>query len=107
MKLITKEIQGLLPALYTNEERDPTEIKVPLKIFDPSGRYTFFVTEFDGEDTLFGYCVSPLGPDCDELGYASLSEIQSVRNRLGIGMERDIHWNPETTLRQVLDGETR
>lgn len=50
--------------------------------------------------TLFGYCISPLGPDCDELGYASLAEIESVRNRLGLGLERDTSFRP-TTLGEI------
>lgn len=107
MILLTEEIKRLLPPLYANEDRNKADIKVPLKIFDPGGRFTFYATEYDGEDTLFGFCRSPLGEDCDELGYASLVELQSVKNTFGIGMERDINWNPETTLEQVLKGDKR
>lgn len=103
MELLPEEVRSLLPALYTNDGKDPNEVKVPLKIFDPSGRFTYYATEFDGEDTLFGFVCSPLGPDCDELGYMSLNEIQETRGAFGLSMERDIHWNPETTLKQVLD----
>ena len=58
--------------------------------------------EFDGEDTLFGYMVSPLGPDCDELGYASLAELAGVRNRMGLGIERDLYWDPTTPLTKAV-----
>ena len=37
-----------------------------VKFFAPGSRYTFYVTEFDGEDTLYGWWVSALGADCDE-----------------------------------------
>jgi len=107
MLLIPEDIKRLIPPLYTNEDLAPESIKVPLKIFDPGGRGTWYITEFDGEDTLFGFCCSPLGSDCDELGYVSLEELQSVKNRFGIGMERDINWNPGTTLKQVIEGEKR
>jgi len=107
MDLIPPEIKTLLPALYTNDGKDPNEVKVPLKIFDPSGRFTYYATEFDGEDTLFGFVCSPLGPDCDELGYMSLNEIQETRGAFGLEMERDIHWDPTTTLHQVLEGSRR
>jgi hypothetical protein len=63
-----------------------------VKFFFPAGRYTFYATEGEeqGDDILFfGYCVSPLGPDCDEWGYTALSELQSVHVR-GLSMERDI-----------------
>jgi hypothetical protein len=42
-----------------------------VKFFGPGSRYTFYVTEFEGEDTLYGWWVSGLGADCDEWGYAS------------------------------------
>ncbi|HET8797640.1 MAG TPA: DUF2958 domain-containing protein [Thermoanaerobaculia bacterium] len=67
---------------------------VVVKYFFPAGRYTLFVTEaeVDGEDVrLFGYCLSPFGADCDEWGYASLAELQSVRVR-GLAIERDLHF---------------
>jgi hypothetical protein len=78
---------------------------VVCKFFDPCGRYTFFVTEGepvsdhrgpvlteDGEPEwdFFGYCLSPLGEDCDEWGYVTLSELRSVRGHLGLGIERDL-----------------
>jgi hypothetical protein len=49
-------------------------------------------TPAGGDWELYGYCISPLGPDCDEWGYASLNELATVRNRLGLGIERDLHW---------------
>jgi len=69
------------------------DAKVVVKYFFPAGRYTFYVTEAepDGDDwLLFGYCISPLGPDCDEWGYASLAELSSVFVR-GLAIERDLH----------------
>jgi hypothetical protein len=98
MKLMTKEIAKVLPKLGATEGVPMGERKVPLKFFDPCGRYTFYVLEWDGEDTFFGYVVSPLGEDCDEFGYASLAEIAAVRNRLGLGIERDKLWDPKTLL---------
>lgn len=106
MELLTKEIAEKMPKLYANEDKKPEDVKVPLKLFDPCGRYTFYATEFDGEDTLFGYCVSPLGEDCDELGYASLQELRETKNSFGLGIERDKFWKP-TTLAEVMDGSKR
>ena len=102
MKLITKEIEMTLPPLYSQENvSDPVAV---IKIFDPCGRYTFYVLEgqreSDGDIRLFGFCVSPLGPDCDEFGFASLRELESVRGPLGIGIERDLYFKP-TPLSQI------
>ena len=43
------------------------------KFFNPYGRGpwdTLYITEFDGEDTLFGYCISNVGDAFDEWGYS-------------------------------------
>ena len=75
-----------------------------IKFFDPCGRYTFFVLEarreLDGDLLLVGFCVSPLGPDCDELGYVSLSQLESVLGPLGLGIEREHYFQP-TPLSEV------
>jgi hypothetical protein len=42
----------------------------------------------------------------DELGYSSLDEIAALRNRLGLGIERDLWWEP-TLLSKVREGEAR
>lgn len=93
MNLMPKEIAKNIPTIGAQDGKGEDAV-VYLKIFDPCGRLTFFATEFDGEDTLFGYMISPLGPDCDEWGYSSLSELQSVRNPLGLPLERDRSFNP-------------
>jgi len=66
---------------------------VPLvRIFDPAGAATWLLTELSegvegGADILFGLC--DLGFGYPELGYVSLTELEEVRGRLGIGLERD------------------
>ena len=102
MQLMTPEVAKLLFGDMETAEV-PAEKKIcPVKFFDPAGRYTFYAIEYDGGDRLFGYCVSPLGPDCDEWGYASVSEMQAVRNRFGLGIERDLHWRPGPIPPEVL-----
>ena len=93
MKLLTAKNKKDLPALYTQDGKGSDAVAV-VKFFDPSGRYTFYATEYDGEDTFFGYAVSMFGEDCDEYGYASLSEMQGEKGRFGLGIERDRHFTP-------------
>ncbi len=45
---------------------------------------------------IFGLC--DLGMGFPELGYVSLSELASVRNALGLNMERDLHWKAKKPL---------
>jgi hypothetical protein len=92
MKLLTEEIRKILPTLYSQEEvADPI---VYAKLFDPSGSFTWFIIEFDGNDLLFCKVYSHLCPD-GELGYSSLTEIESVRGTLGLGIERDLYFKPK------------
>jgi hypothetical protein len=87
MKLLTKAIVKSLPALYTQDNNpDPT---VYVKFFNPCGSGTWYATEFDGNDTFFGY-VTGMGDD--ELGYFSLSELSNTKLRFGMGIERDLYF---------------
>jgi hypothetical protein len=88
--LLTQEIRKKLPPLYANEKKKPEEVPVLLKIFNPYGQSTWYITEFDGEDVMFGLCCIHE----KELGYVSLSELQSVKiGRFGWPLERDMHWH--------------
>ena len=103
MKLMTKEILKKLPPLYSTDDKDPADIPVIVKYFDPTGRMTFYATEFDPESrTLFGFMRSPLGEDCDELGYASLDKFEEIKGRFGLGIERDLYFGKHT-LKEVME----
>jgi hypothetical protein len=88
MKLLTKAIIAALPELYTTQHStDPT---VHLKLFVAWGDATWFITEYDGKDTLYGYAhINGEG----EMGYMSLAELEAVRGRLGLRVERDMHFD--------------
>jgi hypothetical protein len=88
MDLLTDEIRDQLPPLYSTETTpDPTAW---VKFFTPDASWTWYATEFDGEDTFFGLIQ---GLD-EELGYFSLSELQTLRGPLGLTIERDISFKP-------------
>lgn len=99
MKLLTAANIAALPALYSQDGKG-LDATAYVKFFHPSSRYTLYITEYDGKDTLFGYVLSPLGADCDEFGYSSLEELATLKVR-GLGIERDLHFTP-TTLREAL-----
>ncbi len=94
MQLLTQELRDKLPALGATEKvDDPIAV---VKFFTPDSGWTWFVTEFDGEDTFFG-AVS--GAEF-ELGYFSLSELQELRGPFGLAVERDLYFKP-TPLSQI------
>lgn len=89
MQLLTKEITTKLPVLYSQEnEKDPM---VVCKFFTPWSSWTWYAIEFDGKDTFFGYVI---GHEA-ELGYFSLSELQSLKGPMGLSIERDLYFNPQ------------
>lgn len=88
---IRKHLKAL-PKLYATED---TEHMVPVKLFDPCGGSTWFLLEWDGEDTLFCWACLNGDLECAELGYQSLSELESFRGPLGLGIEVDLHWTPK------------
>jgi hypothetical protein len=46
--------------------------------------------EFDGEDAFFGYLVGTY----PEFGYFSLAELQQVRGKFALPVERDLYFEP-------------
>ena len=83
------------PGLYSQGNKGE-EAVVYVKIFDPCGSWTWYITEYDGNDTAFGFV-------CGfekELGYISLSELATISGKTGIGLEIDVWFKP-TTLGKV------
>lgn len=77
-----------------------------LKLFHPAGAATWLATELaeDG-DTLFG--LADLGFGCPELGSFSLAELDRVRLSFGLGIERDLHFEPRARLSVWTDAARR
>lgn len=87
-ELMPGSLARKIPKLYSQDEvEDPI---VYTKFFNPYGRGTWLVTEFDGRDECFGYAKITQG----ELGYFSLSQLANEhRNGLPL-IERDLSWRP-------------
>ena len=88
---MTGELRKKLPGLYAQEKLGGEGIAY-VKYFTPDSSWTWYATEFDGEDTFFGLVE---GFE-KELGYFSLSEIETVRGPMGLPIERDLYWQPKT-----------
>lgn len=87
MKLLTKAIREKLPKLYS-QENIGLDATVVVKFFTPMSNWTWYATEFDGEDVFFGL----VDGHEKELGYFRLSELES----LGHQVERDLYFRPCT-----------
>ena len=94
MMLLTAKNRKDLPELYAQDGKGDEAIAY-VKFFNPCGSWTLYITEFDGEDTLFGLAVGGQ-IQFPTLDYSSLNEISNVRNRMGLGIERDRSFKPKT-----------
>ena len=88
MKLMTADLRTQLPQLYSQEEVD--DPKAIAKYFTPWAGWTWYATEFDGKDTFFGL----VDGHEKELGYFSLSELESLNGPVGLKIERDLWFEP-------------
>jgi Protein of unknown function (DUF2958) len=92
MKMITKAIEARLAKapLYSGDGQDLAPVIV--KFFTPDSNWTWFVLEAgsDGDDWRFFGLVD--GHE-KELGYFTLSELQSAKGPLGLRIERDLYFD--------------
>lgn len=96
MKLLTKAIRSKLPSLGSTDCQSHDQVMVQAKFFTPDSSWSWFATEFDGDDTFFGLVV---GFEV-EMGYWSLSELEGTRGPWGLPIERDLWFEP-TPLSQL------
>ena len=101
MQLLTNAIRAKMPPLYANEEQGLEALAV-VKFFTPDAQWTWYASEFDGEDTFFGLAC---GFEA-ELGYFLLSELQAIRGAFGLPVERDRYFEP-TSLGVLLERHKR
>jgi hypothetical protein len=90
MELLTKEISEKL------QEQFPMgsdfEQMVIAKLFDPCGSWTWYLMNQDPEDPDYLWGIVD-GFEV-EMGSISLSELESFKGKFGLGIERDLYFNP-------------
>ena len=99
MKLLTKAILRQLPPLGSQEKKGLDAVAV-VKFFTPDSHWTWYATEFDGEDLFFGL----VHGDEEEIGYFRLSELQQVRGLFNLPVERDRFFRPRK-LRELMEDD--
>lgn len=94
MKLLTKELEQTIPALYSTEEIETKDKTIVCKFFAIGSSWTWYVVEGgrqkDGDYLFFGL-VNGIEK---EWGYFTLSELLSVKWHGIPGIERDLHFIP-------------
>lgn len=93
MKLLLSEhIDQLKHNGRLNAEHGDLDPFPVVKLFTPDAGCTWLLTEIDPDhdDIAWGLC--DLGLGCAEYGTVSLSEIASLRGKLGLPVERDLHF---------------
>jgi hypothetical protein len=90
MKLLTVELMEKL-------SKAGADSYVPLcKLFTPWGAGTWLITGIEG-GILHGF--ADLGMGCVEWGgIATLGEMEAIRGRFGLKIERDLHWTARADL---------
>lgn len=104
MKLLTQSIRerllqnGRIRQEYSNRGDAEPDFLPVVKLFTPDAACTWLLTEADPDDpdVCFGLC--DLGMGFPELGSVSIAELESVRGKLGLPVERDLHFCPTKTI---------
>ncbi len=100
-KLLDQENRNKFPKLYEGENKG-LDVKAVVKFFTPDSSWTWYASEFDGEDIFYGLVV---GFEI-ELGYFSLSDLEQAEGPLGLPIERDRYFEP-MTLKDLMDAHRR
>src|SRR2546426_2821011 len=108
MKLLTKEqrerllANGALHKQLAGSENEP-DFPPVVRLFTPDAGCTWLLTELDPDDPDIAFGLCDLGMGCPETGSVRISELESVRGRLGLPVERDLHFKPTKTLSAYAD----
>ena len=104
MKLLTNEIRaqllrnGRLQREFAEDGKAELDFIPVVKLFTPDAGCTWLLTELDPDDPDIAFGLCDLGLGFPELGSVSIGELELVRGRLGLPVERDLHFAPIRTL---------
>jgi hypothetical protein len=93
MKILTKEILDAFTKQGYCGDKETKDIKIVLKLFNPTGVGTWYLYEKEDDDIYWGF-VNLGDPEMSECGTVSMSELMEFKGRFGLGIERDMHFKP-------------
>jgi hypothetical protein len=100
----TKSALTKIPRLYETEGVEAKDKLIYLHFF--VGGSDWYIAEFDGEDTFFGFVCLNGWTDCAEWGYISFKELKELkveapvslngqRALIPLEVDRDLYWKPK------------
>lgn len=104
MKLLTNDIRdrllqnGRIRAELAQTGKAIADFIPLVKLFTPDAGCTWLLTELDPDDPDIAFGLCDLGMGYPELGCVSISELESVRGKLGLPVERDLHFAATKTI---------
>lgn len=107
MKLLTASIDKKLFKQYPIGS-NLSKQEVVAKIFNPYGNQTWYIVNSDPEDPDYLWAILDFGQGA-ESGSVSRKDLESYRNRWGLGLERDIafdHTNAQELYKGLYEGKT-
>lgn len=72
--------------------------KPVVKLFTPDAGCTWLLSELDPKDPDIAFGLCDLGLGFPELGSVRISELDQIRGKLGLPVERDLYFTPEYPL---------
>ena len=103
MKILTSEILKTFAKQGKTGNKSAKDIKVVMKLFNPSGAGTWYLYEKEDEDIYWGF-VNLGDYQISECGTVSMNELMAYRGMFGLGIERDMHFEPlSMSLKEVMD----
>ena len=78
-----------IPKLYDSEDVPAKDKMIYMHFFLANSDW--FVAEFDGDDTFFGFACLNGWTDCAEWGYISVRELKELNFR-GLEVDRELNW---------------
>jgi hypothetical protein len=109
MELFTPEIKarllenGLQNAARIAADGNTIDFHPVVKLFTPDANCTWLLSEIDPENPQIAFGLCDLGMGCPEMGSVSLAEIAVLRGKLGLPVERDLHFKAEKSLTTYAD----
>ena len=100
----SENILKKIPMLYTTEDVPAKDKMIYMHFFLASSDW--FVAEFDGDNTFFGFVCLNGWTDCAEWGYISFRELKELQVKapiliygkkagfIPLEVDRDINWTP-------------
>ena len=95
MLLFTKAQKAQLVA--NGASQDPFN-KPIVKWFTADANCTWLISEIDPNDNDMAFGLCDLGFGCPEMGSVYVPEVEALRGKFGLPVERDLHFTADKTL---------